>query len=317
MDSRVLGKCGVRTSIVGLGAGGASRLGLARGGSEADAIAVVHRALDLGINYIDTAANYRNEAVIGKALKGHRGEVIVSSKVAPVGQDGELITRRQLRTALDASLSKLGVEMLDVYHLHRPERETYDYCIDELMPELLELRKEGKVRFLALSESSGDEHTHSMLLRASEDDYWDVMMTGFNFFNQSDRYGLFPKTISKNIAIEIMGAARNPFSQVEEFAKDVRRLAESGDVDVGLVDLEDPLGFLADAGIGALSEAAYRFTAYEPGVHVVLVGTGSISHLEENVRAVENGPLPDEVRQRFISLFGHLSLVLKRYSNPR
>jgi aryl-alcohol dehydrogenase-like predicted oxidoreductase len=59
-----------------------------------------------------------------------------------------------------------------------------------------------------------------------------------------------------------------------------------------------------------MSEASYRFVAHEPGVHVVLVGTGNPVHLEENVRALSSGPLPDEVTKRLVSLFGHLSIAV-------
>jgi aryl-alcohol dehydrogenase-like predicted oxidoreductase len=76
------------------------------------------------------------------------------------------------------------------------------------------------------------------------------------------------------------------------------------------VDRDDPLGFLAAEGVASPTEASYRFVASEPGVHVVLVGTGNPAHLEENVRALNAGPLPPEVSKRLVSLFGHLSMAV-------
>jgi hypothetical protein len=76
------------------------------------------------------------------------------------------------------------------------------------------------------------------------------------------------------------------------------------------VDPADPLRFLADGGVQSLTEASYRFVAHEPGVHVVLVGTGNPAHLEENARALSSGPLPAEVTKRLVSLFGHLSMAV-------
>ena len=71
-----------------------------------------------------------------------------------------------------------------------------------------------------------------------------------------------------------------------------------------------PLGFLAAEGLTSPTEASYRFVAHEPGVHVVLVGTGNPVHLEENVRALNAGPLPPEASKRLVSLFGHLSMAV-------
>ena len=309
MDYRTFGRTGLSVSIAGIGAGGGSRLGLSNGGTEEQAIAVIHRALELGINYFDTAEVYNTEELLGRALAGHRDEVVISSKIAPDRPDGSLLDRAALREGLERALAKLGTDVVDVYHVHRPSLEQYEYCVNELVPELQKLRDEGKLRFIGLSESTSADARHGMLHRALADDCWDVIMTAFNLFNQSARETVFPGTIEQKVAIEIMGGARGPFSRPEVLAPEITRLVEAGEIDATQVDATDPLAFLnAAPGVASLAEASYRFAAHEPGVNVVLVGTGNLHHLEEDVEALTAGDLPPAVRAAMVEGFGHLAI---------
>jgi L-galactose dehydrogenase len=310
MEYRTFGRTGLRVSVCGLGGGGESRLGLKKGSTEDQAIGVVRRAVELGINYFDTAPGYGTEGVIGRALDGRRDGVVVSSKTLARRDDGTLVAGGDVRGGLEETLRRLRSDVVDVYHLHRVRPEDYQYAVTEIVPELLALRDEGKIRFLGISESTGKDARHTMLSRAVQDDVWDVVMTGFTFFNQSARDVLFPTTIEKNIAIEIMASARSYFSRPEQLAEEIGRLAEAGVVGRDDIDPADPLRFLVDGGVRSLTEASYRFVAHEPGVHVVLVGTGNPAHLEENARALSAGPLPPEVTKRLVALFGHLSMAV-------
>jgi L-galactose dehydrogenase len=310
MEYRTFGRTGLRVSICGLGGGGESRLGLAKGSTEEQAIAVVRRALDLGVTYVDTAPNYGTEGVIGRALHGRGDDVVVSSKTLVRRNDGSLVDRSALRRGLEETLRELRRDVVDVYHLHRVLPADYDYALAEIVPELLALRDEGKVRFLGISESTGSDPRHSVLRRALDADCFDVLMTGFTFFNQSARDVLFPTAIERDVAVEIMASARSYFSRPGQLAEEIGRLADEGVIGRDAVDLDDPLGFLAAEGVSSPTEASYRFVAHEPGVHVVLVGTGNPAHLEENVRALNAGPLPPEVSKRLVSLFGHLSMAV-------
>jgi L-galactose dehydrogenase len=311
MEYRTFGRTGLTVSVCGLGGGGESRLGLKRGSTEEQAVALVRRAVDLGVTYVDTAPNYGTEDVIGRALQGRRDDVVLSSKMLPRRNDGSLVTRDDVRGELEGTLRRLRTDVVDAYHLHRVRPEDYRYAVDEIVPELLRLRDEGKVRALGISESTGTDARHAMLSRALEDDCWDVIMTGFTFFNQSAREVLFPTTIEKDVAVEIMASARSYFSRPEKLAEEVGRLVDAGVVGDDDVDPAHPLGFLADeGGVRSTTEASYRFVAHEPGVHVVLVGTGNPAHLEENVRALSSGPLPPAVHERLVRLFGHLSMAV-------
>jgi aryl-alcohol dehydrogenase-like predicted oxidoreductase len=310
MEYRTLGRTGLRVSVCGLGGGGESRLGLAKGSTEDQAIAVVRRAVELGITYVDTAPNYGTEDVIGRALQGCSDDVVVSSKTLVRHNDGSLVDADGVRRGLEETLRRLRRDVVDVYHLHRVRPDDYDYALAEVVPVLLALRDEGKVRFLGISESTGSDPRHGMLRRALDADVFDVLMTGFTFFNQSARDVLFPITIEKGVGVEIMASARSYFSRPGQLAEEISRLVDAGVLAPGEVDRDDPLGFLTAEGVTSPTEASYRFVAGEPGVHVVLVGTGNPAHLEENVRALNAGPLPAEAAKRLVALFGSLSMAV-------
>jgi aryl-alcohol dehydrogenase-like predicted oxidoreductase len=200
--------------------------------------------------------------------------------------------------------------MIDVYHLHRLAIDEYDYAINEIVPVLERCREEGKIRFFGLSESTSRDGEHLALTHAARHNYFDVMMTGFNFFNQGSVENLFPLTIESDIAIEIMGSSRGPYSHPEILRAEVARLVARGLVSPDKVDLDDPLGFLLGEGhASSLAEASYRLTRYEPGVHVVLVGTGNVDHLEENIVSLHKGPLPADDLEKVRELFGHLRVA--------
>src|SRR6476646_5427686 len=120
MDFTTLGKTGLHVSVMGLGCGGHSRLGISQNKSEDEAANVVRAALDLGINYIDTAEAYGTEAIVGKGIAGvKREDVIISSKKSLKTQDGRLaMTAAELMDGLEASLKRLNTDYIDVYNLH-------------------------------------------------------------------------------------------------------------------------------------------------------------------------------------------------------
>lgn len=306
MDTVVLGRTGLQVSVAGLGCGGHSRLGQSYGATTAESVALVRRALDLGVTYVDTATNYGTERIVGAAVAKRRDEVVISSKASPRGPDG-MLDAAGMRAAVEASLTALDTDRIDVYHLHGVGVDEYDHCVDVLVPELLRLRAEGAIRFLAISERFAMDPGHAMLAEAVEDDCWDVMMVGFNLFNQSARDRVFDATVEDDVGVEVMFAVRRALSRADELARVVQQLVAEGRVDAGDVDLDEPLEFLVhDAGAASVVEAAYRFARHEPGCHVVLTGTGSVEHLEENVRSINAPPLPADDLARVQQLFGAL-----------
>ncbi len=149
MEYRTLGKSGLNVSELGLGANN-----FGWWADERTSIAVINHALDLGINYIDTADMYgrgRSEEFVGKALKGKRDRVIIATKFAHPMGDGPNDkggSRYYIMKAVEASLRRLQTDYIDVYQMHVPDRET---PIEETLRALNDLVQSGKVRYIGCS----------------------------------------------------------------------------------------------------------------------------------------------------------------------
>jgi aryl-alcohol dehydrogenase-like predicted oxidoreductase len=295
---------------MGLGAGGHSRLGQSQGKSEADSIAVVRRALELGANLIDTAEAYRTEEIVGKAIKGvPRDAFVLSTKKGPRAQE-RLIKADEYREGVEACLQRLGLDYVDIFHVHGVHPREYAHVREEIVPVLLQLRGEGKIRWLGITENFSSEPSHQMLTMALEDDFWDVMMVGFNLLNHSAREKVFPITQAKGIGTLCMFAVRRALSNPDVLKEVVSQLAAKGEIDLAGYNPDAPLDFLTAPSVAnTLAEAAYRFCRHEPGMDVVLSGTGSIEHLETNARSLQMPPLPPEPLARVNRLFAGVASV--------
>lgn len=151
MQTVKLGRTGVEVSVAGLGCGGASRLGMARGASAEDAAKVVSRALDLGVTFIDTARAYGTEEAVGLGIRGRREELFLSTKASP-GRGERQLSAVELAESLDQSLRRLGTDHVDVFHLHGLSLDHYNHAIEVLVPELKRQQAAGKLRFLGVTE---------------------------------------------------------------------------------------------------------------------------------------------------------------------
>jgi aryl-alcohol dehydrogenase-like predicted oxidoreductase len=307
MEYVTLGRTGLRVSVAGLGCGGSSRLGLGRGKTEADAIALMRQALDLGVNLLDTAASYGTESVIGKAIKGvPRDSVMVASK-ANVYRGDELFPASRVVESLDNSLRQLDTDCIDIFQLHVVSPAVYEHALNEIAPALLREKDKGKFRHLGITETSPNDHEQKMLQRAVHDGIWEVMMLGFNLMHHNARSKVFPHTIANQIGTLLMFTVRHIFSQPGRLEAKMRELAAAGQVPEWLAKSNNPLGFLIHSGgASSLTDAAYRFVRHEPGVHVVLFGTSDLDHLRVNIDSLLKPPLPEGDRQKLADLFGHL-----------
>jgi aryl-alcohol dehydrogenase-like predicted oxidoreductase len=157
IGKRRLGRDGPEVSAIGLGCMGMSEFYV--GGSEAESIATIHHALDRGVNFLDTADMYgwgKNEELVGRAIADRREEVFLATKFGNVrGPNGEFLGVRgdpeYVRSACEASLKRLNVDVIDLYYQHRVDQTV---PIEDTVGAMSRLKEEGKVRFLGLSEAA-------------------------------------------------------------------------------------------------------------------------------------------------------------------
>ncbi|MGC4044065.1 MAG: aldo/keto reductase [Armatimonas sp.] len=301
MEFTTLGRTGLRVSRMGLGCGGHSRLGLGVGKDEASAISVVRHSLELGVNFIDTAEGYGTETAVGKALVGvPRDRVVLSTKLSSRTDDG-YTTPEELKARTEGCLERLQTDYVDILHLHGVRAEHYAYCTETLVPALQELRDAGKVRFIGITEAFGPDPQHAMLGPAVQnDDFWDVVMVGFNVLNQSARERILAHTQAKNIGTLCMFAVRRVLSQPEALQALLKELIEAGKVSTEA---------LTALPAGDITSLCYRFCRDEPGMDVILSGTSNLSHLEANAAALLEPPLPAEQTELLKRVFEGLDSI--------
>ena len=157
IGKRTLGSNGPEVSAIGLGCMGMSEF--YAGGSDAESVATIHHALDRGVTFLDTADMYgwgKNEELVGRAIRDRRDEVFLATKFGNVrGPNGEFLGVRgdpeYVRSACEASLKRLGIDVIDIYYEHRVDTKV---PIEDTVGEMARLKEEGKIRFLGLSEAA-------------------------------------------------------------------------------------------------------------------------------------------------------------------
>jgi len=314
MDYTTLGRTGLKVSVAGLGGGGASRLGKSYGKSLDHSVSIVREAVDLGVNFLDTAVVYDTEEIVGAAIKDRRDQVVLSSKVWVIREgagvhDLDYCTEEELTRRIEGSLRRLGTDYIDIYHLHGVTAEQLPHSVDNFVPVLEKLRDQGKIRFIGLTERFISDTTHEAVTLALQHDCWDVMMLGFNVLNPSARTEILKETRKRGIGVLDMFAVRRALSKPEALMETLKIAVDAGQLDASLLK-EDVLGFLTGpGGASSLQEAAYRFCRHEPGIDVVLTGTGNADHLRENLASITMGPLPQEHLARLEELFGSVDSI--------
>jgi aryl-alcohol dehydrogenase-like predicted oxidoreductase len=308
MDYRPLGNTGLTVSVAGLGCGGNSRLGLGRGASVDECVAVVRTAVDLGVNFLDTAEAYGTEEIVGAAVRSHgRDKVVISTKAIfrDTNDTAETVTAK-----VEASLKRLGLDHVDIFHFHAVGPEAYAHHRDVLAPALLKLKEQGKVRHVGITETGPRDPEQKMLAKAIEEGPWEVIMLAYSLVNQGARRGVFPVTKRRGIGTLLMFVVRNIFSN-DAYRRDVfAKLVEQRLLDASILADGDPLGFLvAEGGAESITDAAYRYARHEQGADVILFGTGNRDHVRANVESILRPALPAPVIERLHATFGHLTGV--------
>jgi len=311
MDYTTLGKTGLKVGVAGLGCGGPSRLGM-RGdaGAEDHAVRLIKLALDLGVNFLDTAQNYGTEGVVGKAIAGlPRDRVVISTKKTLPTPD-QANPEAAIVEGLEKSLKLLRTDYIDIYHLHGVEPKDYQFAQSRLIEPMRRLQEQGKIRFVGVTEGFVVDTTHTVLADSLKKNLWDVIMVGFSLLNPSARNSIFQQTLKSGVGVLDMFAVRRGLSQPQRLKEMCAELVDKGAIAKDALDLNDPLGFLLrETDAATLPEAAYRFCRHERGVDVVLTGTGNPDHLRENIAAILKPPLPTDALAKLENLFGGLDYL--------
>ena len=317
MLCRTLGRTGLRISAFGMGTGGLDPMGLKSGRSEEQMRGFLKHAFDVGINYFDTSPGYgngRSERILGQAAGDiGRDRIVISTKMALAGSmpDKPLSRMRpeQVAAALEESLRRLQTDHVDVLLMAvAGDPEHYDIVIDSLLPELVKLKEQGKIRFIGSSEQTRSDGAHHWLQRVLPTDQVDVAMVGHNMINQSARRTVLPLCVAKNIGVLNIFTVRNLFWNMPRLKEVVADLKERGVIGPDAVSDDSPLGWLLEDGeCESLVEAAYRYAAYTEGVTTVMCGTIDRGELDQDIGFMDKGALSDGKLARLRETFGHIA----------
>ena len=293
MKMRKLGPNGPEVSAIGLGCMGMSAF--YGGADEAQSISVIHRALDLGVTLFDTAEMYgphTNEALVGKALKDRRDQAFIATKFginynadrSRLSTDG---SPANVRRAIEGSLKRLGVDHVDLYYLHRVDPDT---PIEDTVGAMAELVKEGKVRFLGLSEAAPDT-----LRKAHATHPITALQTEYSLWSREPEDELF--AVTRELGVGFVpysplgrGFLSGEIKSVDDLdADDFRRsnprfMGENFQKNLDLVEAVKAIA--ADKGVTA-AQLALAWVLAQGDDLIPIPGTRRIATLEQNVAATD------------------------------
>ena len=308
MIYRRLGRTNLSVSLLSLGTGGARRLGQAIDMTLLDQQRLVHHAMDLGVNLIDTAEQYgESESILGRCLRGiPRNDYFLSTKWSPrVGK--EFVPNPvALQASVERSLQRLGTDYIDVMLFHGPRVAEYDAVVDQLYPVLDALRTAGKVRSVGLSTPFVYDPAQEVARIALTENpaMWDVVMLKYGILNQHAANHILTLADRYDVGVMNMAAVRIKLPDPVLLEELIREWKEGGLIARDALPDKNPLDWLIQGDVESVIEAGYRFAAEPPGIATVLTGTSSIEHLNANARCLENPKLISAHSSRLKALFG-------------
>ncbi|MCB2153281.1 aldo/keto reductase [bacterium] len=280
MEVRDFGQTGLKVSALGFGAGHIS------GMDEDKAERLLNGVVDAGITLIDTARGYGDsEEMIGKFLSHRRDDFVLSSKCgySVPGHDdwtGDCVT-----AGIDLALKTLRTDRIDIMHLHSCERDVLER--GEVIEALQKAVDAGKVRVAAYS----GENEHRAY--ALETGAFASIQTSVNICDQRVVDEALPKTRERNMGVIGKRPLANAFWRFEQ--RPVGHYCEPYWERAAAMDL-------TPGGV-QWGELALRFAAFQPGVHCVISGTSNLEHLKQNIRWIQQGPLPEYLHNRLRQSF--------------
>ena len=294
MRYRSLGRTGLSVSEVSLGTVelgmeyGLKEDGASSVPAETDARNLLNRAIDSGVNFIDTAALYGNsEEIIGRALKGRRSEYTLATKCMHRLDEGVDYdeSRRSIAESIDRSLSRLQTDYIDLLQVHG--RDLLDVELRMIrdgvvMDEMEKARKAGKIRFAGYSSYSEDA-----ALAAIEDGRWDTLQIACNILDRRYLKRVIPEACRRGVGIIVRSALlKGALTDKSRFMPE--RLKP-------LVDHVDRLVDVQSATRYSLPEMALRFVLSIPDISTVIVGADRLAYLEKAVAASDGEGLSEEI----------------------
>lgn len=304
MHTRQLGKNGPHVSAIGLGCMGMTDF-YTPGTDTTEATATLHRALELGVNFLDTADMYgphTNEQLIGKAIAGKRDQVFLASKFGIVRDPANPVVRgvngrpEYIRNAIDGTLQRLGVDTLDLYYQHRIDP---DVAIEETVGAMADLVKQGKVRYLGLSEASAAtleraHKVHPISALQSEYSLWSRDQQDNGCLAACQRLGVAFVPYSPLGRGFLTGALKSP----DDFgADDYRRFSprfQGENFAKNLRLVEQVKSLAAGKGVTA-GQLALAWVLAQGDYIIPIPGTKRRTYLQENVEALSISLSADEL----------------------
>lgn len=296
MQTRKLGRTNLDISVLSIGGLYTSSLA----GGESETRRIMERALELGVNAIDTAPAYADsELTVGRAIAGMEAPLIITTKLGGRPQPFDPQNIDALRESVEESLRLLGRDHIDILMVHEPDRPqqypwwtSYDPLDGPALQLMDELKTAGKIRFTGLAGTTVTEMTTLV-----ESDRFDVVLSAFNYnalFREA-REMLIPAAVARKMGIVLGSTLGQGFltARVDE------QLANRP---IWLTNArrEQFLAYyklLDDSGLSA-AEMCLRFAISDPDISTIPIGCKTVAHLEESVAAVEKGPLSEDIRTR-------------------